>query len=552
MGALMQTLRNLGPIRLAMMGGVVFGLVGFFIFLTTKLSVPGMTLLYADLAADDSARIVSQLQAQKIPYELKRGGTEIHVPNDQALSLRVTMAEQGLPSGGTIGYEIFDKAGGLGTTNFVQNVNLVRALEGELARTIRTIDGVYKVRVHLVMPQRELFSRNRQNPSASIVLNMKGGARLNKEQVSAVQHLVAAAVPQLTPANISIVDEKGTLLAAGFEDKGGIGTLAAKAAEQRRSFENRLSRTIEELLERSVGFGNVRVEVSADMDYDHITENIESYDPDGQVVRSTQTIEERLQSQEAENNQAVSVATNLPDAGAGGEGASATTTETRTDETVNYEITKKITNHVREGGVLKRLSVAVLIAGTNLTGDDGKRVYTPRTDEEMEQLAVLVRTAAGFNADRGDVIEVINMRFTEGTDDIIEDVPLELFFGFGKNDLLRIAEILVLSIVAVLVILLVVRPLVTRFFEALPAVGTAAAREGRLLAEGAGAPALAGPAPMPGELAPGEDGDLDEMIDLERVEGRVKASSVKKVGEIVEKHPEEALSIVRAWMYQES
>ena len=552
MGALMQTLRNLGPLRLGLMGGVVFGMVGFFIFLTTKLSMPGMTLLYADLAADDSARIMSQLQSQQIPYKLERGGSEIHVPSDKALSLRVTMAQQGLPSGGNIGYEIFDKTGGLGTTNFIQNVNLVRALEGELSRTIGTIDGVHKVRVHLVMPQRELFSRDKQNPSASIVLNMRGGSRLSKEQVAAVQHLVAAAVPQLTPVNISVVDEKGTLLAAGFENEGGVGTLAAKAAEQRRGFENRLSRTVEELLERSVGFGNVRAEVSADMDYDHITENIESYDPDGQVVRSTQTEEQRLESQEAENNQAVSVATNLPDAGAaGGEGASATTTESRTNETVNYEITKKITNHVREGGVLKRLSVAVLIDGTNVTGEDGDRIYTPRTEEVMEQLAALVRTTVGFNADRGDVIEVINMPFPEGTDDIVEEVELELFFGFDKNDLLRIAEILVLSIVAVLVILLVVRPLVTRFFEALPTPGVAG-REGRLLAEGAGAPALAGPAPMPGELAPGEEGDLDEMIDLERVEGRVKASSVKKVGEIVEKHPEEALSIVRAWMYQES
>jgi flagellar M-ring protein FliF len=549
-GALMQTVRNLGPLRLGLMGGVVFAMVGFFIFLTTKLSVPGMALLYGDLGPEDSARISAQLQSQQIPFEVKRGGAEIHVPNDRALSLRVTMSQQGM-GGGVMGYEIFDKSGGLGTTNFMQNVNLVRALEGELARTIGTIDGVHKVRVHLVMPRRELFSRDKQSPSASIVLNMRGGGRLSKDQVSAVQHLVAAAVPQLTPVNISVVDEKGTLLAAGFEEEGGVGTMAAKAADQRRNFENRLARTVEELLERSVGFGNVRAEVSADMDYDHITENIESYDPDGQVVRSTQTTEERLESQEAENAQAVSVATNLPDAGAdAGEGASATTTESRTDETVNYEITKKITNHVREGGILKRLSVAVLIDGTNITGDDGERIYTAREEEEMEQLAALVRTAVGFNADRGDVIEVINMRFTEGTDDIVEEVPLELFFGFDKNDLLRIAEILVLSIVAVLVILLVVRPLVTRFFEALPAAG-AAAREGRLLADG-GAPALAGPAPMPGELAPGEEGDLDEMIDLERVEGRVKASSVKKVGEIVEKHPEEALSIVRAWMYQEA
>ena len=547
----MQTLRNLGPTRLAVMGGVVMGLFGFFIFLVTRLGSPQMTLLYSDLPMQDSGRVVAQLESMNIPYELKRGGSQVNVPGDQMMRLRITMAEQGIPSGGIIGYEIFDKTGVLGTTDFMQNVNLVRALEGELARTIQTIEGVHRARVHLVMPRRELFSREKQEPSASIVLNMQGGARLSSEQVSAVQHLVAASVPSLSPNSIAIVDEKGKLLAAGFEDGDSIGTMAAKAAERRRNFENSMARTIEDLLERSVGFGNVRAEVSAEMDFDRITTNAESYNPDGQVVRSTHTIEENLAAKESDSNPPVSVASNLPDAGSeGGESAASATNEARTEETVNFEISRTVTNTVREAGLLKRLSVAVLIDGTNKADEEGEHVYTPRGKEEMEQMAALVRTAIGFDADRGDAIEVINMQFQEGTDDVIEEEPLELFFGFGKNELLRIAEILVLSIVAVLVILLVVRPLITRAMEALPAAG-AAAREGRLLADGTVAPALAGPAPMPGEGMPGDD-DLDEMIDLERVEGRVKASSVKKVGEIVEKHPEEALSIVRSWMYQEN
>ncbi len=251
MGAFLQTLRNLGPMRLAVMGGVVLGLVAFFIFLTTRLGTPKMALLYGDLETKDSSQIVSQLEGLGIPYELKRNGSQIFVPSDRALRLRLSMAEQGLPSGGSIGYEIFDKSDSLGTTNFMQNVNLVRALEGELSRTISSLNSVHSARVHLVMPRRELFSREKQEPSASVILTM-GGSRLEKDVVSSIQHLVAAAVPGLSPNSISIVDNKGSLLARGFEDASDVTFLAARADERRREYERRMSATIEDLLERSV------------------------------------------------------------------------------------------------------------------------------------------------------------------------------------------------------------------------------------------------------------------------------------------------------------
>jgi flagellar M-ring protein FliF len=542
--ALLQTMRNLGPLRLLIMGGVVLGLIAFFIFLTTRLANPMMSQLFGNLDQADSSSITTQLDNMNVPYEVKQNGSEIHVPSGDVARLRLTLAEQGIPSSGTIGYEIFDSADTLGSTNFVQNVNLVRALEGELGRTIGGIDTVRSARVHLVMPRRELFSREKQEPSASIILKMKGSGRLDREQVSAIQHLVAAAIPGLAPNRISVVDDKGSLLAKGFEEEGELGAISAKADERRRVFENRMARTVEELLERAVGFGKVRAEVRADMDFDRISTTEESYDPDGQVVRSTQTIEEAATSREAEPLP-VTVATNLPDGGPeAGEGASASASETRTEETVNYEITKKIINHVRDVGIVNRLSVAVLVDGTYTVDEEGNRNYEPRLENEMTQLANLVRSAIGFSTDRGDNIEVINMQFAAADEEVEE--PLELFFGLGKNDMLRMAEILVLSIVAILVILLVVRPLLTRAFEAIP-VAAAAPGEGRLLSdEGMGAPAaIAGPE------GPIEE-EFEELIDIDRVEGRVKASSVKKVGEIVEKHPTEALSILRSWMYQET
>jgi len=543
---IIHAIRNLGPVRLAVMGAVMLGMVGFFIFLATRLGTPSMVLLYGDLDTTDSGQIVGQLETQKIPYELRNNGRQIMVPGDKALKLRLTLATQGLPTGGSIGYEIFNDQSAIGSTSFVQNINLVRALEGELARTIQTLGPVRSARVHLVLPKRELFSREKQQPSASVTIRAGGAGGIGKEQIAAIQHLVAAAVPNLSPNRVSIVSSGGKLLARGFEDDPAT-SMANKAEERRRTFETRTARMIEELLQKTVGHDKVRAEVKADMDFDRISTTDEQFDPNGQVVRSTQSVEETTQNRDSEGQQPVSVGSNLPDpAATGGENASSNSAQSRTEETVNFEVSKKIINHVRESGKIRRLSVAVLIDGVR--GKDAKDnpTYQPRSKAEMELLATLVRGAIGFNADRGDTVEVINMEYAEVAQ---EETELELFFGLDKNDLLRMAEVLVLSIVAILVILLVVRPLVSRAFEAIP---SAAAAGERMLAEQAAAAAAALTAPGVSAEARIEEEQFEELIDIDRVEGRVKASSVKKVGEIVEKHPEEALSIVRSWMYQES
>ena len=539
METLIHALRNLGPVRLAIMGAIMLGMIGFFIFLATRLT-PSMVLLYGDLNADDSSRITSQLSSQNIPFELLQGGSQIMVPSDRALKLRLSLASQGIPSGGSLGYELFDDKQTIGTTSFVQNINLLRALEGELARTIQTISSIRSARVHLVLPRRELFSREKHEASASITLRM-GDGLLEKDQIAGIQHLVAAAVPGLVPARVSIISSSnGKLLAGGFEENSA-SFMAVKSQEQRRNFERRMSRIIESLLEKTVGFGMVRAEVKADMDFDRISTTDEKFDPDGQVIRSNQSIEETNQTRDTEGTQPVTVGTNLPDPNVGsGENASSSAAQSRNEETVNFEVSKKIINHVREVGIINRLSVAVLIDGVRGI-DDGEPTYQPRSEAEMELLATLVRGAIGFNADRGDTVEVINMEFA---DVMVEGIELGLFFGLDKNDLLRMAEVLVLSIVAILVILLVVRPLVSRAFESIP---SAAAAGERLLTDQAGALTAPG---IPSEVTVGEE-RFEELIDIDRVEGRVKASSVKKVGGLVEKHPEEALSILRSWMYQE-
>jgi flagellar M-ring protein FliF len=547
--------------RLLIMTGVAAGFVAFFIYIATRLTTPGMTLLFGDLGSADSGQIVAKLENMGVPYELRGNGNQILVPSDQVLRLRLSVAQEGLPSGGSMGYELFDRSESLGTSNFVLNIHRLRALEGEIARTIGSLSNVRAARVHLVLPKRELFSRNKQEPSASILLQMNGGYRLTKSEVFAIQHLVAAAVPKLRPSRISILDGQGTLLAAGRDDDVmGLGSSSMGGEDLTAAYEARLGRKIEEMIERAVGAGRVRAEVRADMDFDRISTTSETFDPDGQVVRSTQSVEENATTGDSELSSPVTVASNLPANAPGAQpkaGNKSSTESTRTEETVNFEISKTTKTHVREAGTVKRLSIAVLIDGTYSDGEDGQRIYKPRSAEELAQLTKLVSSAIGFDAKRGDKVELLNMRFAKGEELI--DEPARPLFGLGKNDYIKLAELVILGIVSILVILLVVRPMVRRILDALPeaiASGKSLINDSVAAAATSGKTALP-PGHEPGMNAPGlapPDGstDIESMIDLKQVEGRVRESSLKKIGEIVEKHPDEAVNIIRNWMYQES
>lgn len=545
-------MRQLGPVRLVTMALVAAGMIGFFTFMTSRLASPDLALLYGNLSAEDSGVIASRLDAQGIKYELRGNGAQIFVPQTEVARLRLAMAADGLPNGGTVGYEIFDNTNTLGTTSFVQRINQTRALEGELARTISALHQVKSARVHLVLPRREVFSRDKQEPSATVVLALAGGA-LQPSQVVAIQHLVATAVPGLQPHRISIVDNNGRLLARGGDD-GEEAFSAANSDEARQRFESRLAQSIEQLLEPSVGPGAVRAEVSADIDFDRVTTSNEVYDPDGQVARSTQTVEQKDDSSEVDPNKSVSVANNLPGAAAqqNGQAGSSNSASHRTEETVNFEISRKTTTQIRETGTVKRLTVAVVVDGA--VGADG--TYTPRTPEELKKYEALVKSAIGYDQARGDVVEIANLKFQPVTVEDAPPPPMNLF-GLTKADLFRIAEILVLGIVAVLVILLVVRPLITRIFD-IAATAAANTNTGLLTAA-----ASTGPQ---GQLAPPMDPQamIEEQaeaarervppqpgIDISQVDGRVQASSLNQINQIISKHPDETVAILRQWMYQD-
>lgn len=547
---MLNVLRSLGPTRLAIVGGVSAAMLAFLVFIALRVTQPSMGLLFGNLDLQDSGQIVAKLETMKIPYEIKGGGQQILVPEDQVLRLRMAMAQGGLPSGGSIGYEIFDRTDSLGTTNFVQSINHLRALEGEIARTIRALDQVGNARVHLVLPKREVFSREQREPSASIVLKLRGAGRLDRSQVAAIQNLVAAAVPDLKPGRVSIVDDKGNLLARGANDGDGATAQAMTFAEMRTTIENRLRQGIESLLERSLGPGSVRAEVTADIDYDRIVTNQELFDPDGQVVRSTQSVTENNNSTEQDANQ-VTVANNLPEAQARQDGGRSSVTGARSEETVNYEISKTIRTQTREGGVVKRLSVAVLVDG-NYTTREGQKEYAPRNEQELQQIATLVRSAVGFDAKRGDTVEVVNMRFA-GAEEIGSAAEASGFLGLEKSDMFRIGEKLLLGLLALIALLFVVRPMINRLLAApaqTAALGGPGAHGQPQLPHGTATPALMPPEQAGQFAATSARSAIEQMIDVAKVEGQVKASSIKKIGEIVSNHPEEAVSIMRNWIYQ--
>ena len=563
MNAFLQTLRNLGPMRLAAIAIVGLSLLGMLGFITTRISTSPLALLYTELDQHDSAAIAQKLEALKIPYEVDSSGSLIRVPSDQVGKLRMMMAADGLPKGGSIGYEIFDQKEGFGTTSFVQNINHLRALEGELARTIGALDPIASARVHLVLPQRELFSHATQTATASIFLKTRNGAVLSREQIAAIQHLIAAAVPQLQPNQVSIVDDRGNLLArpSGNTADGGSGG-SDDQDDMRRQFEQAQARKVEDLLTQTLGYGKVRAQVSADLDFDKITTSSEIYDPDSQVVRSTQSSNEDSTNAEGGGG-SVSVANNLPtnpqQIANGGGGGGASNKNNHTEETINYEINKTVRNHVRESGQIRHMSVAVVVDGTYKTSDDGKTsTYVPRSDDEMAKIKELVRSAVSLDTSRGDTLEVDNMQFAQGDTDKASSSSSDLLMGIPRADIFHAVETLILAVIGLLVVLLVVRPILRKVLES----AGAASDQQALLAGGGGGGYSAGVAQLPspgGSMgtdadaeAAAAESEFERMIDISRVEGRVKASSLRKVGEIVDKHPDEAISILRNWMYQEN
>ena len=545
MGGFTAALQRFGIGRLAALAGVAAGVAAVLVALMLRVGESPSALLYSNLDLREAAEVTAALDQAGIGYEARGDGSTILVNRDDVGTARLMLAEQGLVTSGSVGYELFDAQSALGQTEFQQNMNRKRAIEGEIARTLMSMRGVNSARVLIALPERQLFQAESAPVTASVSVDT-GGREMTGEEIQAIQQLVSTAVTGLRPDRVTIVDANNRLLAAGGE---GEGFSAAAASERRTEIEHRLQATLLNLVEGVVGPGAARVQVTAEIDESRQTIQAQEFNPDGQVVRSTSSQESNSQDSQGSEGGAVGVEEQLPE----GEGSQAaaqgpSSTSGETGETTNYEISNTVTTTVREPGTIQRLSVAVAVDGvvTPPANGEGEATYAPRSEEDMQRIQQLVRSAMGFNETRGDQVEVVNVRFARPDGSAVGGTEVSGgMFDFDRNDIMRAIELAVLLIVGALMIFFVLRPLVKTVSgggAAGPAIVTGAiAGPGGGQAQGAGAAAS-----MPA-LPPSE---MDHRLDIARIEGQVKASSVRKVSEFVESHPDESTAILRGWVHE--
>ena len=387
----------------------------------------------------------------------------------------------------------------------------------------------------------------------------RGAQRLDKEGVQAILNLVAAAVPGLRTNNIALVDARGDLLARAGQPVTQM-TEAASADGIRRATEMRLSRAVEDMLEKTLGPGRVRAEASVRMNFDKVNETKELFDPDGQVTRSTQTVNSTSKTTEA--NQAVTAQNNLPNADAGNPGNGSQ--EGRQEETTNFEIGKTVRTLITEQPRIDRISLAVMVDGTVQAGADGKPAWQPRSAEDLERITGLVKSAIGFDDKRGDQVNVVSMRFVTDDTAVVDNGGL-LGLHLEKPDFMHLAQTALFGVIGLLALLLVLRPMVARLTALAPAgLALADGSGGAVLVQGGGylggIPSVSAPTGMAALAGPGHQGGAltaaqledEAMISLTQIEGQMRASSLRKLTDIVGKHPDETLTIMRGWMAQEN
>ena len=399
-------------------------------------------VLFSNLSSEDAGQIVNRLQEKKIPYRISAGGDTVSVPDEKVSELRLEMAASGLPKGGGVGFEIFDVKT-LGSTEFEQQLNYRRALQGELSRTINGLDEIQQCRVHIALPKDSLFVSEQRKPTASVTLKLKSGRNLRPAQIEGIAHLVASSVEGLTPENVMIVDSRGSILSRNAADTK-LSKLSTSQVEYQRNVEKDLAGQIQSLLENVVGQGKAVVRVAADFNFQVTEKTEEKYDAEAPAVRSV-----RRQSEKT-TPPAPGEKTRSTDASGAGE-------HEKLDEVINYELNRVVNKTVMPVGEIQKISIAVLVDGTYAKNDKGVEVYKPRDKKEMDGLEELVRKSAGFNAARGDQVAISNIAFKKEEESEFADRSSWMGWVSGFAPLIKYATILA---IAALLLFFVIRPLV--------------------------------------------------------------------------------------------
>ncbi len=544
MGGFTAALQRFGIGRLTVVLGVAAGVAAVLVAVMLRIGQAPDALLYSNLDLREASEVTSALDQAGIKYSAKGDGSTIFVSRDEVGQARMLVAGKGLVTSGSVGYEIFDNQSVLGQTEFQQNMNSKRATEGELARTIMTLRGITSARVMIALPERQLFQAQAGEPTAAVVVGVTGG-QLTGAQVQAIRNLVASSVPNLKPERVTLTDTSNRTLAAGTDDAG---FSAASAEEARGQTEAQLQARIKDIVEGVVGAGAARVVVTAEIDHSRSTIQEQRFDPDGQVVRSTSTNGSESADTSGVNDGGATATNNIP-GGAEGGVTQLGSRESQNTETTNYEISNTTTTTVKEAGEVKKLAVSVAVDGKWTPGaNGGEPTYQPRTEEEIAQIRALVAAAVGIDEARGDKLEVQNVRFARETAAIGGVEAGSSLFNFTKNDLMRGVELLVLLLTGVLLIFFVLRPLLKT--AAGGGAQPALAAPGAVTATPLQTTLMAAGAPIAQLTGPGGASEMEQRLDIARIEGQVKASSVKKVADFVEKHPEESTAILRSWVHE--
>jgi flagellar M-ring protein FliF len=445
---LIATIKSWPRARQLSLAGVTLLCLLFFTLIIIKARQTDYQLLFGNLDSGDAAAIVARLKEQKIAYRLENGGKAVYIPAEKVHETRLELAGSGLPQGGGVGFEIFDKQS-FGMTDFAQKINYQRALQGELARTIASLEPVEAARVHLVLPERRLFREQQKNATASVIVKMTPGSRLNSGQIQGIVNLVAGSVEGLENALVTVIDSAGQVLSSPPTQQAD-GTVSPSMLEYQQSVEKRLQSRAQLLLDRALGQGNSLVQVTAAVDFSQRERLEESYDPNATAVRSEQTSSEKGGIPSAGG--VPGVAANTGEAGNSG-----FVPTSRSNETVNYEVSKVVSKLVEPVGAVRSLSVAVLVKDLLVPGkDDQADSYQPRKPEELAAIEKMVKSALGLNAERGDQIVVISRPFEStpiGADDFVRS-PQPGYYRY-----LPLIKYALLFLAAVLVYFLLVRPM---------------------------------------------------------------------------------------------
>ncbi len=504
---------------------------------------PSYSMLYSNISARDASEVINVLATGEIPYQLDRKSGAILVPEGHIHDARLRLAGQGLPRGAGFGLEIIDGDAGFSTSQFMENARYHHALETELGRTIANLRPVQNARVHLALPKNTVFLRQKREPSASVLLHLYPGRRMEQTQVASIVHLVASSIPELASSAVTVVDQHGRLLSSP-EDGSDMATTAKRLDYTRKLEENYVERIVS-LLTPMLGPGSVRATVSAELDFTVREETREAYDPEGRVIRSEQLSEDRRQSSSGSSSLGGGVAGGVPGAlsnqppesgpeAAAAQGATEQSNEGSVNEstrsTRNYELDRTLSRTVEPTGRIERLSVAVLVNDRTSVNEDGETVAEPLSTTEVEEVTRLVREAVGFNEERGDSISVTNVSFFAE-----EPLPEPEEPGFLDSPTVR--DLIRQGLWAVLLIalgLVVIRPIVRSLSVGLTGAGPAAAAPVYAGGGSAGA-ALAAGAPA-AATAPQERAPLsfDDKVNVAR--------------QMTGQNPERVAQIVRGWV----